>query len=343
MRHLAWMTLLFLGTIAVANASEYRLKLVLDPAQAIPRLRWDLSPATQGPILEIEKNTQNEVTYFVTLKGTYLGHDSSLLYLNQRVPTNSQGIFAIKVPVVGEKQEFSVLEVDSLGDVKAQQSELLFPEWKALMEPAPHTLPKKNYSLSPGIGFTTISYQQSGWPGLVEFVLTGKLSADYSLGDHWDIGANLFGTVLPLFANPAGNTIQFFGGNLKTGYKVSLSSQNAWVLKILAGYYFSTTVASTSGIGYQNVQGPELYPSLTYHFSNGKAAWLYFKFSPVMNSISFLDLSSFETAVGGGFLFLPMGKGRGLGATLDVASLKLLFTGRSIVSTSYTLGINFRF
>jgi len=131
--------------------------------------------------------------------------------------------------------------------------------------------------------------------------------------------------------------------NLKAGFRIPLSSDKRWILKVLGGYYYSTTLTSTYGTGYHNVQGPEIYPSLIYNFSSERTAWVYFKLSPMMNQISFLHPSNFEAAVGGGWIFLPMTNGRGLGVTFDVASLKLFLDNKSVLSNTYTLGANYRF
>jgi len=78
-----------------------------------------------------------------------------------------------------------------------------------------------------------------------ELVLSLKVSGDISLGGEWQLKGSVFGTGLPVWANPRGSDLYFFGASLGLSRSLPLL-KNPWSLKLMLGGYYTTTF--TTGV-----------------------------------------------------------------------------------------------
>ncbi len=163
--------------------------------------------------------------------------------------------------------------------------------------------------------------------------LTVRLNAVYVLSKLWELSANTFYNALKLSSNQP-QSIPFLGFNTRLGY-VFTPNNLRWRLMLNAGWYYVTTISS--GAGFQNLSGPQIFPLVRYKIAEAKSAFTYFKLSPISDKFSFLSLTSREIAFGGGYSFPMLGKTFTLG--LDISSISLNFDETLTKSNSTTLSI----
>ena len=189
--------------------------------------------------------------------------------------------------------------------------------------------------VSPGLGITHLNYTQTGQANYTAMMTTVKVSANYLLfPPKWDLGFTGFMNLFSL-SKSASPDIRAIGMNLRIGY-IFPEVQAPWRLSVYGGWYYSTMFASDGAFGYQNVSGPQLYPSIRRTLDNGCAISSYLKFSPISSALGIMKLSNSEMAIGFGY-FIP-GQARTYGITLDLARISLSSDTIDIQSTSLSLG-----
>ena len=218
-----------------------------------------------------------------------------------------------------------------------------FPEWEdwnKFLESQKQRAAKK-LNLSGALGFTFATYEQTGFSNLSELVLTPKVSGEYRLTPLWDVTADTFFTVLPLFTNPSNSGMQYFGASLKAGYRIPSLLKNPWSLKVSTGYYYSTTLSAQSGYGFQNLNGLEFLISVKRDFLKGQAAMAYLKLTPFFFPLSTFGTANSEFALGGAYFLKPFKNGSVLGISLDGSLLNVSANQSQAQLRSLTLGINY--
>jgi hypothetical protein len=330
----------------VAMADDFHLKLVPtpNPKEVISDLKWDETKDTQEPLLQTREKRdapKEGQLYFVKLQGSFQKKNRTLLFENKPIHLDDSGKFKIEVGIESDHQEFTVSEIDEAGEITNQKCELLFPKFEEMKSSQKEPPPKK-WSVSPGLGFTLATYQQTGITSFTETALTLKVAADYAIAGPWDIGGSAYYTLLPITTSQKGMTLTFLGLNLRSGFRV-LKPESVWGLSIMGGIYYATTFAS-GAFGYHNIQGLQIYPVLRRKFAGDKSAYLYLKYSPIFDGTDFVSLTNAEFAIGGGYTVKTFSNGHVISATLDVALLSLQVSSSvTVQSNTYSLGASYRF
>lgn len=244
--------------------------------------------------------------------------------------------------------------VDAYGKVRRERVVIRTPnyaDWAKLQNPKSVI---SEHHLSVGIALTAIQYEESSLSRPVtldkEFALTVKASYSHRLFSslRWDFGLSGFLTALPLTSSDRDVALRFLGLNARLGY-VFPGLPETWRLSLMAGYYYNTSIASAANpeniLGYSGVGGPELYPTFRKTLANGRSILGYFKFAPVTSSLSILNLSSREIAVGLGYGF-ELGKNHPASVALDISQIRILipsYNGFMATSNTQSLGLNYGF
>ena len=171
--------------------------------------------------------------------------------------------------------------------------------------------------------------------------------------ERWSLGFSGFTTLLPLnsilYVSGAGVaeaiSIRFLGLNLRVGYDTSWLP-NPWNLQLAAGWYLNTTFVQNNRFGYEWVNGPQLYPQLSYRLDEQRSVGGYLKFSPVMaGPSSVLSLSrNFEVATGLHYLFPVSWIGnRSISIAVDFAHLAIQPDAVRVISNSTSLNLGMQF
>ncbi len=203
-------------------------------------------------------------------------------------------------------------------------------------------LPPSPFSITPNLGVTYLQYSQPRIQPLTEQTLTLKVSSQYTLNDHWNFSgvANFSG--LPSFTSQAGVSFLLLSGDMRIAYQF-LPASAAWRISLVAGWYYLTSFSIPASFGFQNIQGPELFPSISWKMSQFSTLSVFVKYSPVVSAFTVLPLSSAEIAMGLGFAIKTSERGNAIEFTLDASRLNVNLNGlgTSQVST-YTFGVGYR-
>ena len=326
-----------------AVAGEYQARFAANLKKPLPGLTWSQSTDTQFPLVKsCPRNQGIEKKYCVNLEGVFVKKNNSLLFNLNQVKLDSDGHFKILFELQGKKTLRNISSIEIDGTKKDQEMIVAIADWNEMIKSFESPSDLKKLILTPGLGVSSISYQQFGTQDLSEIAISVKITGAYRLSEKWDLGANAFYTVLPMMNSPTDTSIRFLAGNMKIGYLIA-PDWAGWSFSLQGGWYYSTSMASSVRFGYSHIQGPQLFPILTRVFSKGNFTTAYFKYSPIVNNFKLMSFSNAEMAFGMSYFFAPMENGNALGVGLDVAMLKFELATGLIQSNSYTLGVSYRF
>lgn len=281
--------------------------------------------------------TINAIPFYIVLKGTFSGEGSLLLdkkMLSIKEPRNN---FESKLLINRSPVRLAFSAVDSFGRVHDEEVEISIENWAQVQ--ADLVARRKRWRITTGLGVSSNTYIAPEGTSYSQLASTFKISSAYALKPGtWELAANSFFTLLP-FKEGSVN-IRYFGINGRIGYAVPRLPSN-WNLAIYGGWYYSTQFTNRNDVGYANISGPQLYPSLSRSFPEGKVLYGYFKFSPVASKLALLALSSREIAAGLGYGFpsrLLSAKPQRIAFTLDYADLALQTAAGKASNQSLTAG-----
>ncbi len=328
-----------------AEAIDYWLKIVRSPIE-VEKIK-ELSFPSQLSRVDAKFIGQAMRGYTI-LQGKFTEQDWNILVGTKKITISADGEFKVALPVSGPKAVVQFTAISPHGSVQKEKIEIVFESWNLFNKNELQREGLKRFHFGPNLGFSYISYQQTGTAGVTinEVVVTGKVALSYVIfPQNWDIGANAYFNIYPITTSSPGNTIQFFGTNLRIGYALPFIRE-PWRLSLMGGIYYTTTFAS-GNFGFTGMGGPQLFPVLRRLLPGGKSIFAYFKFSPVTNgATAILSVANREIAAGGGYSWQMKNKNF-LSITLDIASLQLsLQDVTSTISsntTSFTLGLGYGF
>jgi hypothetical protein len=235
--------------------------------------------------------------------------------------------FKSSVRLGGEWTEYPLVAVDEKGRILQGTLEITQVEgtqiWSANgAEGAGSAFSGGRFQGNVAVGYAYHLYAETLSPQLTQQALVAKFGAQFALGARWALAANVYGTLFP-FASNLGNTdIRFLGTNGRVGWKVPGASKR-WEAWLWLGWYYTTTWAPSNSLGFKDMNGPQLYPTLSFSFGQGRHSLsAYGKYSPV--SEDFVPtFRSHELAAGLSYLAPASRKGRRLGVSIDFARLYL--------------------
>lgn len=211
---------------------------------------------------------------------------------------------------------------------------------KKLQKPLPP--PKKSAStFLPSLGISALTYKEGNYANCSLLVLTGKIGYNYLIpNSKWDIGLNAYMTLVPIKEDISKIGTRFLGINARTGYLIDLSS--SWKLGLSGGFYYATMIVDQNLFGFSHLIGAQFYPTLRKSFSFGVLS-SYFKFSPVVDSLTDFNPAHHEIAFGLSWSF-PIGNEQNqFHLSIDQAKLSTAIDSIQIQSNSTTgsIGISF--
>lgn len=335
-----------------ANTVKARL-LTSEGSPRISGLNWDP--------YSIELNLESTDNKTATIKGNFDRVDPVLLQVvgikgvirwksaTAAAPGKSgKGPFELTIALEKDTTLFQVTAVSSTGTVETEFKVLIVPRLKFLSGERK----ARRHIVTVSIGPSTLNYSEVYGRTLTRTLnqvsLTLKAAYNYLLAPpNWDLGINAYITALPLTSTSTGTssaneTARFVGANARLGYSIPFIKE-PWKLSILAGWYYTTTIVSNNAMGYQNLMGPQIFPTIRRVLKSGDAVFAYFKYAPITSDglFEFLGPNSREIAAGFGWVH-PMKNGTPLSISFDFASLGFTIPTRvstidaGIVSTTGT-------
>lgn len=300
-----------------ANITQIPAK---DGSAGTPIVKW---AQTNYNVFEIKND--DSYTYEVEIKGSVQDAKSSYILNFKPLKIAADGTFTHKVNIEKENTELQFAAIGSDGKMVSDPYALVIPGFATATEKRmkkKNNKPKK-FFFSPGLGFTSISYSQSNTDvgTLSPIMLTLKLGADYRLKKkNWVLGFVGFMNVLALSGLTATTDFKFLGLNLRIGNRLNWLS-SPWELTLSGGLYYLTMLTG-GNFGFQDVAGPQLYPTLRRTFNNGAAVLGYFKFSPIAQGFTLMSFTNFELAGGVHYQF-PRKSNLGYSVGLDLSRVNI--------------------
>lgn len=328
---------LFLGLVGFGSSEcradqvEFANITVVDGA--IKNLEWD----REFSRYQITSSGL-EQHYSVRLFGAFRRPGWTLSLKEESISLGGDGVFQVLLPLAAPVNRFTFIAQGPKGDKESVTILFYGPtagdgEWAG---------PKvKRWFFSPSLAYSSITTSQTGLTDYSTTALTAKLSLNYRLKPNvWDLGGSVFGTVWQLSKNK-NIKANYLGANLRVGYLFPTWDDRLFI-SLYGGWYFSSMLVEGKQFGFQNVNGPQIYPSARYSLDENQVISGYFKFSPIANQLQLLSLSSREIAVGLTYSYLLENQ-QSVSVGLDVSDL-LLISGNTTVGTkTYSFGVQYGF
>jgi hypothetical protein len=343
--------LALLGASATASASPApddfgNAKLVISnrPDEHISGLRWK----NYDPVVRVEQ-VGDERRAVVDIEGYLARSDANLVFNQTNVPLTpfgdgATGKFAQTIQLTGKTTVLTYYFVDPFGRAQTEKIVLVFPKWSRFS--APPKIPRR-LLMSVGLGLSYENYNEPGNIQMTEYALTGKFAVTYTLTPNkWELGANVFGNLLPFDNNPSDRvSARWFGLNGRIGYRLPtkiLPATNIWVM--MGWYYWGMLVNAdqndTYGVAY--LGGPQLLINFRVSPRSSHAWWFYVKYAGIEDHLQIFSLTSRELAVGTGIEVSEKGARHPLSLTLDFANAAYSSstTSQSFNLDSLTAGVS---
>jgi hypothetical protein len=308
---------------------------------ADPRLHHvaGLAILNPGPrVLIVSK--AGTISYTATIEGRFKVPESSLLWKGRIIEQQPDGRFSLTIQVTAPSMKLELDAISSLGQIDKEKIVIHFPHWEAFKRDAADKPPKSRF-FSVGGGLSMIAVSDSRVEKFTELGLTLKGSyAQPLFAPNWDMGVSTYFTALPFGANRS-DSIRFLGVNLRVGYVIP-KIREPWRVSLQGGLYYTTMFVQSASFGFQNMAGPQLFPTIRRVFRKGDAVSGYFKFSPVSSDFSFDSPENHEIAAGIAYS-RPVFNGKSLGISFDASSLHVLVEAVEIGTITYTLGLSYGF
>jgi hypothetical protein len=279
-----------------------------------------------------------EQHYSVRLFGAFRRPGWSLFLKNESIPLGGDGVFQVTLPLVAPVNRFTFIAQGPKGEKESVTILFYGPnaaenEWKVLKI--------KRWFIAPALAYSSITTKQTGLTDYSTTALTAKLSVNYRLKPNvWDLGGSVFGTVWQLSKNKD-IKVNYLGANLRAGYLFP-AWNDRWFLSLYGGWYFSSMSVQDQLFGFQNVNGPQIYPSVRYSLAENRVISGYFKFSPISNQLQLLSLTSREIATGLTYTHL-LENFRSVSVGFDLSDLILVNGETTVATKTYSLGVQFGF
>lgn len=330
------------GDCNASVAPSARLLVSDRASESMPGLEWSSRGAI--PIEMIEGASPPRAR--VRIEGSYSILDSNLITTNKvLVKDRAQNRkFQLEIEISGPTTGVQFFGVDPYGAISTEQVIIQTTGWECgVSRRSIHRAGQGRLTTSLGLMF--LSYQQSYIQDFSQTALTAKVSYSRRLKSEsrWELGLLGFGTLMPLSSNREGVALRFLGLNSRIGYYLLRGETTPWRLAIFSGAYYTTTFSQGESIGYENLFGLQLFPTLSRALQGGRQISTYLKFAPVNGGVKFPSkLTNREFAVGLAYSFLVR-TSNWMSLSLDWAQLKADVAGRKVESTSTTASLGYTF
>jgi hypothetical protein len=109
--------------------------------------------------------------------------------------------------------------------------------------------------------------------------------------------------------------------NLRAAY--SLIVKNRFQLSLAGGFYYVTTSAQDYSGGFENLNGPQIYPAFRFKLKKGGILAGYAKYSPVSSKFKLLSIDqNYEIAFGFSYFFNQQWFPFSPGVSLDFSQIR---------------------
>ena len=303
-------------------------------------VRASLAEGPQGAVtlgaLKIVKQEASPDHRKISVSGDFLKKGKVAVINSVAIGPDGHGHFRASIPITKHQSEIPIQIINAYGRVEEKVMwSIPKPSEPKLRRPAstdPETLPSaspspipsiKNHFFEPVVGLSFVSYHDNTQNDFSEVALTAKFSYSQDLGEaedptlpsRWRLGFSFHYTG-PIKENNE-NGISFGGLEVKGSYRLVAANRSGGVgVLIGVGGYYLTTFENGNPYGFDNMEGPEIYPEVQYTFSGASVLSTYVKYAPTLSSGKF---SFSNSQVTGGISW----KVHGWNYSFDASSLSL--------------------
>ncbi len=310
----------------------------------IDGLSWRTSKAP----VNFDEPSPGTFRFSTSIQGRYAPKDKNLIINGMPIARSEHGDFALTLPVGSEAQEYQLYAVDDYGKAEEESIILEVKNWKRARKQLMGAQDEKPPNLNPSsiyffIGGSMYRYQEPVTGPFSENGVSAKLLFERALSSdqRYNFQLGSFFTALPLSStHPDQSTLTFFGINGLVSYQTRWL-KSPWSLSFSGGIFFVTSSASDSSFGFQNVMGPQLFPTLSRKFSSKSSAAIYFKYSPTGTKLS-ANLANHEIA-GGISWTRTIFESTPLIFSFDMNKMSIKIDDIPIEWSSYNLSVGFGF
>jgi hypothetical protein len=251
-----------------------------------------------------------------------------------QVSSNGTRSFILRVKLSSETSNVQIQSIDAQGRVMTEVVQFVFRE---KTEKSVGPVKPLRHVISPSLGVSSIQYNEALVNPYSALTVTFKGAYSYRFSSKFDIGASFYMTAFSLWTSMSGADARFFGANGRIGY-VPIAVNN-WKVSIQAGLYYTTMFVASRAFGFQNLMGPQLYPSISRQIGDYSIAG-YFKFCPVGAGFNLATFTDREMAGGVQFRF-PVRNQKVYSIGLDIADLRVKIDGTQVSTTSVSLSASY--
>lgn len=289
-------------------AAEYEVRYLRPAGQEgqrrIEGLKW-IIPKEKT---EIRSSGTHILKLYAVLLGTFSGPEKTVLKINgKNIPlhkTSSSGPekvrkFKVALPVKSEITELHVEAIGPKGEVGEERLKIIFPNWesysKTFKRPKKIVLKKKKNYITPSLGISRITYQETSYSSFSQTEVTATLSYRHKFSPRWSLISHAYSTVVPLSSNLSGTNASFRGINAGGLYTIPFS-QGKWNIDSAAGVNYISMSSSKDTFGYSPIIYPQLSSIFKRKLSGGRVLSAYGKYGFLGKGFS----SFSEREIGGG-------------------------------------------
>lgn len=340
--------LALLSSFAFADSKELKdIKAKIELIDGPPLIEWEKKEFD----LKLD-DSSIPVVYIITLTGKSRDPKSAYTTEQRGIPIKVVD-GRLTVTIAAETRELDIIEVAESGKVDKNKYKITITDWpsaEVILKTAQENQINKPWFFGVGVGVSAITYSQTNMDfGTLNSVTpTVKLMVDRRLGEKGYVaGFTGFINTPPSSGNATGNNaFKFLGLNLKIGKIFKNLLPEPWEIGAHVGYYYLTMLTDGT-LGFNNVYGPEIYPTITKKFNNGSQATAYFKFSAISQRVLLLSLSNNEIAAGAQYRFAKKSKIQWLTgfdfATVNLATVDTQLLNTLVKTSSMTLWVGVSF
>jgi hypothetical protein len=312
--------LAFIMTLVLSNAradvipTEIATIVATGIGGTIPGLEF---PKDQGFVVRERRDL-----VFLVLRGRYTppGEGARLLVDSKKIQLKPDNTFAYLLNMTDSKQILEFTAVDSFGKIQTESIEVEFKNYESYFKQILLNSKKRLY-ITAGLGLSSVSYTQTNVNSVSQINLDFDLMARYNFKSlPLDISSTTSVTAATLNSNTA-TPMRFVNFDALIGYAFRFIEE-PWRLSLLGGFYYLTTISSSTSIGYGDISGFRLYPVLRKKLRSGSQIMFFFKYSPIYGQ----DAENNDMAIGS-YYYLDRGKKNPFFFKLEYHRLKLAIAG----------------
>lgn len=184
------------------------------------------------------------------------------VWVNKVKNTNGKMIFDISI--TNTITSFKVHTIGPNGEVEMEEVLIEVPKWKSILDNERKEIQKRSYFIT-SLGYSKIDYKETALPKSEKTFYNLKI--DYQL-PYWNLSMGGRYTFLPAETKNSNEEVTFLDLNVGTAYTLPIV-EFPWKMNIGFNIFYANVLNDKYSVGYHDLLGVELAPSIQRSFRNG--------------------------------------------------------------------------